>query len=431
MTRAHHLRSPRTWLTAPLAVGTALVVTACGGSVGATGGNSGAGDTAGFDYGASQEDVDAAIADLDPVELVFQASSASPESVVAKSNTAFIEAVEERSGGKIKLDVVWGQAIAGYAEVDDALADGRVDISYTQPMYDPSHYTAYDSLIAVSGGLPQSPMAGELISNSVISDIAFQSETMKSEFEDRGLTRLLPSTANNGYYSLCTEPGTELADYDGRQVRIGASAHGELAQDLGASPVSLEYVETFEALQRNTLDCTFTPFNASIQGKFHDVAPHIGYATDQGLPRGWGAYAAGTKFQSLPLPYQQIVFDSLYQVVEQGLALAVDTNAMVIEEAKAKGGEVAEFGPEAKDVIATSNEDLMQQVVESGTLGDDLEGRMAASLEKWTGVVEELEYVDGGETSEMDEWYTEGEVDFAPISQRLFEDVVVPHRPGA
>lgn len=36
---------------------------------------------------------------------------------------------------------------------------------------------------------------------------------------------------------------------------------------------------------------------------------------------------------------------------------------------------------------------------------------------------------DGGDTSDMDSWYTEGDVDFAPIAERLFEDVIAPHRP--
>ncbi|WP_349828258.1 hypothetical protein [Brevibacterium litoralis] len=55
-------------LLAPaLAAGAALTLTACAGSAGSTGGGATTGDGAGFEYGASQEEVDAAIADLDPV----------------------------------------------------------------------------------------------------------------------------------------------------------------------------------------------------------------------------------------------------------------------------------------------------------------------------------------------------------------------------
>ncbi len=417
----------RALVLAPSAAALSLVLGACAGSAG-NGGGSGS-EAEGYAFGASQEDVDTAIADLDPVELVFQASSASPESIVAKSNIAFAEAVEERSGGKITFDVVWGQAIAGYSEVDDALADGRVDISYTQPMYEPTEYSGNDRLIAASGALPQSPMVGELISNAVLADLAWQSDQITEDFESKGLTPLLPTTPNNGYYSLCTEPGTDLQDYNGRQVRIGAAPHATLAEKLGASPVSLEYVEAYEALQRNTIDCSFTPFNAAVQAGFHEVAPHVGYATDEGMPKGWGSYAAGMNYQSLPLPYQQIIFDSLQQAVQEGLALAVDTNYLGVKGAKENGGEVAEYGPEATEVIVETNDELMADVVEGGVLGDDFEGRMGESLDKWTGVVEELGYEDGGTTADMDTWYTEGDVDFAPIAERLFEDVVAPHRP--
>src|SRR5690625_4190012 len=98
----------------------ALVLSGCAGS-GAEGKK---GDNKGFEFGASQDEVDESIADLEPVTLTYQASAGSPNSIVAQKGIAFQEAVEERSNGQIEIDIVWGQAIAGYPEMIDALTDG-------------------------------------------------------------------------------------------------------------------------------------------------------------------------------------------------------------------------------------------------------------------------------------------------------------------
>src|SRR5690606_18583194 len=120
-----------------------LTLSACAGSAGSSGSGSGEGEAGeGFAYDAPQEEVDAAIADLDPVTITFQPSAASPDSVMAPAGTVFKEIVEERSGGKITVELVWGQAIASYAEVHDALADGRLDVAYTLPVYDPAQFAA-------------------------------------------------------------------------------------------------------------------------------------------------------------------------------------------------------------------------------------------------------------------------------------------------
>ena len=79
-----------------LAAGASLALLGgCAGSAGG-GGGGGQGGGEGFEYGASQEDVDAAIADLDPVTLTYQPGGSSQESLTAASGLAFKEYVEER-----------------------------------------------------------------------------------------------------------------------------------------------------------------------------------------------------------------------------------------------------------------------------------------------------------------------------------------------
>src|SRR5699024_9002920 len=92
----------------------ALVLSGCGGSSASGTSDGGAGE--GFEYGASQEEVNELIEELEPVTLTYQPGTSSQNSPTADNALAFMEAIEERSNGKISFEVAWGQAIADHGE---------------------------------------------------------------------------------------------------------------------------------------------------------------------------------------------------------------------------------------------------------------------------------------------------------------------------
>lgn len=204
----------------------------------------------GFTYDASQDEIDEALADLDPVTLKFQPSAMSEKSILAPNGLDVKKAIEERSGGKITVDIVWGQAIASYADVDDALADGRVDLAFTLPSYTPAEYPAFDALGTAMSTLPSSPVASDLAANAAGVQAAWETPEVIAEFEDKNLVPLIPMLAAGGYSTMCSKPMASLDDWKGKQLRVGSAAAGKQVTDLGATPVSLSFPETYEALQR-------------------------------------------------------------------------------------------------------------------------------------------------------------------------------------
>ncbi|MGO1899220.1 MAG: C4-dicarboxylate ABC transporter substrate-binding protein, partial [Brevibacterium yomogidense] len=90
-------RTHRLSAAVAIAATTGLLISGCAGGAGSAGGGGGGGEAGGgFEFGASQEEVDAAIADLDPVEITYQAGAQSPNSVSAMNGNQFKEYVEER-----------------------------------------------------------------------------------------------------------------------------------------------------------------------------------------------------------------------------------------------------------------------------------------------------------------------------------------------
>lgn len=405
----------------------ALLLSGCAGSAGESDG-----EGEGFEYGASQEEVDAVLEDLEPVTLTYQPSAQSPNSVLAPAGEAFKDYVEERSNGKITLDVTYGQAIAGYDEIDDALADGRLDVSFHVVVYHPSDYPTYDALAAAFGGLPVSPAVGEAITFAVVEDIGWSSQGLLDDYEAMGITPLVPMINGGGYHPICRDEGSEPDDWEGRQIRVASTAHLGVVDGLGASPVSMEYVEMYEALQRGTVDCTIGQLTPSAEGGVLEVAPNLTVSTDENSlsSRTSPALLAGSSFQNLPLAYQQILFDGAAHKMASFTSATADGNAEAVRQAKEAGGSVEAMSPETESLISDLQERQVEELIDEDRLEDDILEQVASSVERWSSVADEMGLEDGGDFSEVDEWWDSENVDFLPFFERVFEEVALPHRPN-
>ncbi|GAA2010080.1 TRAP transporter substrate-binding protein DctP [Brevibacterium samyangense] len=407
----------------------ALLLTACAGSAGGGGGGGAAGE--GFAHGAPQEEVDALLADLDPVTLTYQPAAAGPNSIMAPEARAFAEEIEERSGGRITLDIVWGQAIAGYTEIPNALADGRLDISYALPIYMPAEFPSYDAAATALNGVRNSPFLGEIVYNAVSADIGWQNTGLLEEYAAEGASALNPMISSGGYYMVCRDPGSAPEDWAGRQVRIASTAHHAVVEALGASPVSMEYVEVYEALQRGTVDCSLAELLPTAESSLPEVAPYITYVDDATSfsSRAVGAMLAGPSFDALPLPYRQIVFDAGQTQLAGMTGIVMDGTAASMAGAKEHGGAVEAMDPASAEIIRTTNAELTAGVVSDGLLGDDVEARIDESEEHWATSAEALGLTDTGAPEDFDTWYDPGAVDLDPFAAEVFEHAFLAHRP--
>jgi len=421
------MKRSHTLAPAALIASMALVLSACGN--GST--EEGSSENEGFEYGASQEEVNAAIEDLEPVEITYQAAGQSANSVVSIGDIAIKDYIEERSNGQITVDMVWGQAIAGYDEVDNALVDGRIDLAFTLPVYDPNQYPAFDAINTATAGMPSSPVLGELIAEAVVADLAAGSQQVLDEYESLGLTPLLPMASAGTYHSICTEAGTGPNDWNGRTVRIGNSAQEELVQNLGGSPSSLPYTEMFEALQRGTIDCTLGALRNSEEGGILQVATYLSVIPEENSlsNRGTSAIVAGSGYENLPLPYQQIIFDAMEARYAASVESLAKGNVAGIEQLKEAGGELVPLDEESNEIIGDTNAELIENVEESGVLDPGIAERTQESITKWSDLAEELGYTEEGGYEDLDEWFDMEDYDFAPMAERFFEDVLLPLRP--
>ena len=148
-----------------LATAGLVVLAGCSssGGDGDAGGSAGEGPLhAGLPWGSSAEEFAAAVADMDPVHLTVQSSAPSEASTRAWSTIEFKNRVEEYSGGKIEVEIVYANAISSLIDNDDAVVDGRLDMTSIVPLYEPSKYPVNALLSEMSLVRGSGPFLSEL-----------------------------------------------------------------------------------------------------------------------------------------------------------------------------------------------------------------------------------------------------------------------------
>src|SRR5690606_2119433 len=183
----------RTAITRALAVvgTTALVgLAGCAGTAGQSAEGAGAGN--GVEYGATAEEYQEALADMEPVTLTYQPGAQSAQGHTGEAEQAFMDHVHELSGGKITLEPAWGQAIAAFDDVTEATADGRIDIGVEIPIYTPSKYAAINELINLAPSTPSSPYVTEVATTAAMMDVAWNTPEIVENYESMGVTFLRP-----------------------------------------------------------------------------------------------------------------------------------------------------------------------------------------------------------------------------------------------
>src|SRR5690625_1371337 len=350
---------PATTLGA-LALTSALALSACSG---ATDGSQSNGDQGGgVPVGSTQEDYIAAFEDVDPITLHTQ-TPAPQGSTTSMNMENYVQQVEEWSDGKITFEIGYSNAIADPADIDDALADGRLDLGQVLPIYEPSDYPATTALIEAGVLNDGSAVAGVLQSNAWPNEVAFNTPEIMDEWDQAGLIPLVP-VFNSGTNALfCSSPHTSQEDLEGTTVSAGGTIQSQQVEALGGSPVSIAYTELFESLQRGVVSCAVSSQTVALLGGFLPEAPYATMDTDATFADAPGGLAfSKATWETLPLPAQQLFWDSLDVFIGQNITSKIWPNTAeadtMIQDA---GGEVSALDPDARQAILDTNEGVLDE----------------------------------------------------------------------
>jgi TRAP-type C4-dicarboxylate transport system substrate-binding protein len=421
----------------------ALVLTSCSGGAASSGGSGegrSSGDGREYDnaggtsvpFDATDEEWQTAFEDVDPIKIVWELSGAA----TTPTGIAFQKLADraaELSDGKVDIELAFSLSVSGaLTSVDQALQDGRIDIGMVTPYLESQEYPIAGTIANdINIDFPTAQIGGPLVGLAAASETLWNTPEFIQENADADLTVLSPYSSGPRSFLACREPVDSLEDLHGRQVRVAPITNRRQVEALDATPVSIQFTELFESVQRGLVDCIIAGLSTigGLPG-LAELVPNV-YAPEGTNWSGTvGYYVAGINWTSYPLPVQQFLYDLNAQAdVESAREQTQIAPPLILEDIEKAGGSWGNLPADASEELAAFNESLIEADWVDSSLFDGAAyiERWDEAKENWTGTVEELG-VDFSEASETEEWST-AEVDWDAFAKAYYDAVVIPNRP--
>jgi len=201
-------------------------------------------------------------------ELVFNHLN-SESSVHGQAATAWMDAVEEASGGRIKFVRYWSGAAASATDAPDALESGLIDLMWGGNNQYPGRFIA---TALVSCPMVGVPVAGE--GGAVLYRYFNEVEACRDEFGAK--IRVIYTTVNgNVIISNSQREIKTVDDFKGLRIRQGNTSQGAFIEALGATVMSFSTFDTYENISKSVADGTITDWDFYSWNAIAEVCPYF------------------------------------------------------------------------------------------------------------------------------------------------------------
>ncbi|HUF85781.1 MAG TPA: TRAP transporter substrate-binding protein [Thermohalobaculum sp.] len=179
--------------------------------------------------------------------------------------TAWEQAVEEQSGGRIDVTIFPAQTLGKAPQGYDNARTGVADIAWTVQGYTAGRFPL--SHIVELPGLFETAEVGSCAFQKL-----YDSGALDGEYGETHV--LFVHTHGPGHLHTQARPVTTLAGLKGLKIRHPTQVIGELLQELGAEPVGMPAPQIYESMQRGSIDGYMLPWEAVAGFRVHEVSDH-------------------------------------------------------------------------------------------------------------------------------------------------------------
>ncbi|MFC0201679.1 TRAP transporter substrate-binding protein [Paracoccus rhizosphaerae] len=240
------------------------------------------------------------------------------------------EDVAEKSGGRIKIDLLPVESIVAHNETQDAIATGILDGHVT----DLSYFAGKDPAFGLMGN----PVG------------AWSDPQQMLDFVENGGGKELLNEIMNPYglqFIGATTPGLEalvsavpldgVDDLQGVKIRAPEGLVQSVFAAAGAAPVNLPGSEVFTSLDKKVIDAAdYSVFSTNQAQGLNEIAPHPVYPGFHSLPLVEISMNKD-KWDALPQDLQQVLTQSVKDFAQTQTAALAEADAAAVAEAEASG----------------------------------------------------------------------------------------------
>jgi len=174
--------------------------------------------------------------------------------------------IEEKTNGRVKIDIFFGQTLAPVNQIVDATSKGVTDIGAVAAAQEPGKLPL--DMVAQLPGYGTDYWAQSM----AFWDLMNQ-DPLKSQYAS---FNLLPISLDfiADYYLISKTALNSVADLKGKKINASGFVAETLAA-LGAVPVAMSPPEQYEGLQKGTIDACTAPYSAICDFRFYEVAKYV------------------------------------------------------------------------------------------------------------------------------------------------------------
>ncbi|MGR3425076.1 MAG: C4-dicarboxylate TRAP transporter substrate-binding protein [Sagittula sp.] len=190
--------------------------------------------------------------------------------------------VAKRSDGRIEVEFFWGQSLAKGPDALNAIGSGLADAGTVVGTYAPAQLPVWN--------LANMPFSVDdmWVGMRVWDAMQEQDPDLQAEMKAQNVKLLANYSSGNVHLHSIESPILSLDDLKGKKVRT-TSAFSKLLEDLGAVPVALNIPETYQAMERGTVDATinYIPYiKAYKHYEVGDYLTEVGFGQTMGYGLG-------------------------------------------------------------------------------------------------------------------------------------------------
>lgn len=247
----------------------------------------------------------------------------------------FAELVKERSGGRLEISVHPTSQLGSTTEMVEAIRMGTIELHMAGDAFIEG-IAPKVSVVNLPGILRDDAHAYKVMYSLMLRDV------YEASLLPLGVRPLGFVSADFRHFTNNRRPLKSLADMKGLKIRVPNSKVAiDIVKALGASPVPIDWTETFGALQQGVVDGQENPLVQIHAAKFYEVQKYLTLTNHQ-----WACFAlvANEKFfQGLGPDLQKIVVTAGKDATDYGWREGVKRGTELLDRLKSLGMVVTEI----------------------------------------------------------------------------------------
>lgn len=284
------------------------------------------------------------------------------------SNSSFVEVeqnfakrVEERTEGRVKINIVYSGGLGKDSELLGLVGRGAIDIAAIVPGY-------YGDQLLYSKAL-QTPFVFDSPAQAIeIADYSYaELAPFKAEAERLGIHRLFHQPLDAYYMTGKTDDCKSLDGLNGKKIRTFGNLIPHMMTAVGATPVTVPAGDLYEAIDRGTIDYSFVNLGNVNAYRLYEAGK---YSCGPALSiAGHMVVMSDRTWKRLPEDIQTIIVEESQRTQQEYVAWIDEAVQASAESITAAGGEIVTLSPETLADWKAKTPDLLQSWV------DELSGR--------------------------------------------------------